>query len=60
MSLQSEKNTLISELFSIFSYTDTNISICGTYLILQQEEKHPLTNKLSMFNGEQHRNSHYE
>lgn len=59
MTLQSEKNTLISELSSISKYTDTNISICGTQLVLQQEEKHPLTYKLSTFNGEQHRSSHY-
>lgn len=59
MTLQSEKNTLISELSSISKYTDTNISICGTQLVLQQEEKHPLTYKLSTFNGEQHRSTHY-
>lgn len=59
MNLQSEKSTLISELSSISRYTDTNISICGTHLVLQQEEKHPLTNKLSTFNKEQHCSSHY-
>lgn len=57
--LQSQKSTLLSELPSLARYTDTNISIYATQFVLQQGEKYPLTYKLSMFNGERHRRSHY-